>query len=195
MKERRQLLPPTAERIEAFWSHVDIQEGCWLWRGRHVARGYGLFGQGKRGSQAFAHRVSWLYSRLTDPGPLLVLHRCDNPACVRPSHLFLGTNADNVADMVEKGRQAQHDCDGRSSVTVTAEDVRQIRALFEAGEMDRVALAARFRISRQVVYFITTNRSWRADKYMPNILGTHRDTNRATRFHPAAKRGIAARAS
>lgn len=81
--------------------------GCWLWTGAPVARGYGRIGfgkTGKGGTVMYAHRFSWELHN----GPILdglnVLHHCDNPPCVNPSHLFLGTQGDNVTDMVQKGR-------------------------------------------------------------------------------------------
>lgn len=72
---------------------------CWEWRGYRTIKGYGSIGAGE-----FAHRVA--YELLVGPIPpkLYVLHHCDNPPCVNPSHLFLGTIADNNRDMVEKGR-------------------------------------------------------------------------------------------
>jgi len=78
-------------------------EGCWVWRGSLESHGYG---QTKiRSKQVLAHRLSWLLHHGSLPGDLCVLHRCDNPPCVRPDHLFLGTRADNFADMVAKGRR------------------------------------------------------------------------------------------
>ena len=97
---------------ERFWQKVDIRVGgCWLWtanctkdsKGR---RRYGLIGAGRRGEgMLYAHRVSWEIHNGPIPNGLQVLHRCDNPQCVNPSHLFLGTQLDNMHDMVRKGRR------------------------------------------------------------------------------------------
>src|SRR5678816_2871477 len=93
---------------ERFWSKVDQSGDCWIWTAHHLSSGYGLIGTGsmrdgtRRGS--LAHRVSWELAYGTIPDGLFVCHRCDNPSCVRPDHLFLGTCKDNAADSVAKGR-------------------------------------------------------------------------------------------
>jgi hypothetical protein len=93
-----------AENLEAhFWARVNKTDDCWLWMGsRNALRyGYGVYGKGGK----YAHRLSWEihHGRPIPPG-MNILHRCDNPPCVNPDHLFLGTQADNVVDMVRKGR-------------------------------------------------------------------------------------------
>ena len=79
--------------------------GCWLWIARLNNRGYGVIGRGRRGDgTTAAHRVSWeLFCGLI-PNGMHVLHKCDNPPCVNPQHLFLGTHGDNMRDAVRKGR-------------------------------------------------------------------------------------------
>jgi len=89
--------------IERFWAKVDKTGDCWEWTGARFHHGYGLFYE-SASVRTRAHRFA--YETLAGPIPpgVLVLHRCDNPPCVRPEHLFLGTQADNVADMIAKGR-------------------------------------------------------------------------------------------
>jgi len=94
-------LAPAEER---FWRQVQKDvDGCWLWTGRPV-QGYGRFRPSSRGTKIGAHRYSWELHVGPIPDGLDVCHRCDVPLCIRPDHLFLGTHADNMADMVAKGR-------------------------------------------------------------------------------------------
>jgi len=80
-----------------FWAHVMVSDGCWLWAGSVDSCGYGRWGS------RLAHRL--VYEALVGPiEGMYVLHRCDVPRCVSPGHLFLGTQADNMADMKSKGR-------------------------------------------------------------------------------------------
>lgn len=85
-----------------FWSRVRITDGCWEWTANHLPAGYGLVKA--EGRSHLAHRVSWELAHGPIPAGMLVLHRCDNPACVRPDHLWLGTQKQNIADMLTKGR-------------------------------------------------------------------------------------------
>lgn len=88
---------------ERFWEKVDKSGECWVWTAStHHQWGYGHFKF--RGKVAQAHRVSWEMHNGPIPEGLLVCHRCDNPPCIRPAHLFLGTDADNATDMVAKRR-------------------------------------------------------------------------------------------
>ena len=98
---------------EYFWRRVEKSHGCWLWTAYRDSKGYGFAVPG-RGQKQLAHRVSWVLHFGQIPDGLLVLHKCDNPPCVRPDHLFLGTHADNAADMVAKDRQASGDRNGAS---------------------------------------------------------------------------------
>ena len=100
--------------MDDFWSMVDrngptqphMTDGCWVWTGiKH--RGYGRFGQRGR-----SHRIAYEATVGPIPEGASVCHHCDNPPCCNPAHLFVGTNADNVADMVAKGRQAKGDRHG-----------------------------------------------------------------------------------
>ena len=85
-----------------FWMQVHKSSGCWVWVGNRIPQGYGTIGVG--GKPVRAHRYSWELHNGPIPDGLFVLHRCDNPPCVRPDHLFLGTALDNSRDCVDKGR-------------------------------------------------------------------------------------------
>lgn len=95
---------PTEANLECFWESVDrgLDQDCWLWEARRNHDGYGRFSI--RGSDFNASRVIWFMVHRSDPGALGVLHKCDNPPCVNPSHLFLGTARDNWLDAYRKGR-------------------------------------------------------------------------------------------
>lgn len=90
---------------EQFWANVEKTEDCWLWKASTFAdSGYGQMRVGKKMRRA--HRVGYEIQAGPIPEGLAVLHRCDEPRCVRGSHLFLGTHKENMADMVAKGRSA-----------------------------------------------------------------------------------------
>lgn len=130
-------MPPAPRPlVDRFWEMVrrGPSEECWPWTGSTRAGGYGAIAvrvPGRRHRLAPAHRVSWELHNGPIPDGLQVLHRCDNPPCVNPAHLFLGTNDDNVADMLSKGRNlVGQRC---AHAVLTAEDVRRARVLFRSG--------------------------------------------------------------
>lgn len=88
---------------DRFWRKVRKGRGCWEWISCKGEKGYGSFGVGHKTKRA--HRFSWEMSKGKIPDGMCVLHRCDNPRCVRPDHLFLGTPKDNTMDMIRKGRE------------------------------------------------------------------------------------------
>lgn len=93
-----------AEAESYFWARVNRSpDGCWEWQGGRTAAGYGIF-SGTHGRR-YAHRFSWELHHEAIPQGMLVCHQCDNPPCVRPDHLFLGSHADNAQDREAKGRR------------------------------------------------------------------------------------------
>lgn len=96
----RKLIPLSVR----FWKHVEKTDGCWLWNGATGEHGYGSIGGEGGAGNLRANRVSWQLHYGKVPDGLHVCHRCDNPPCVRPDHLFLGTRKDNLQDAKAKGR-------------------------------------------------------------------------------------------
>jgi hypothetical protein len=143
-----------------FWEKVQKTDGCWLWTaavkdGKHA---YGIFGV-KAGLYPRAHRVSWMmHHDAVVPNGLCVLHECDTPRCVRPDHLFLGTRADNAADMVAKGRGHLGEKDGNAKLTESA--VQAIREL-AAKRVPQTRIAAMFGIAQSTVSKIALGYRWR----------------------------------
>lgn len=148
--------PPKEEALaDRFWAKAKrTSSGCWEWTAGTTTGGYGKFWAA--GRAVGAHRFSWeLANDRKIPEGKWVLHDCDNPPCVNPNHLFIGTNVDNMADMVAKGRQTrgvEH-----LSSKLTPADVRAIRA---SDESQRV-LAVRFAVSQMAIWRVLVHRTWK----------------------------------
>lgn len=155
---------PLADR---FWEKVDKSSsphGCWLWTASKYPDGYGVIRTpaGSRG----AHRVSWELANGPVPDGLNVCHNCpggDNPACVNPDHLFLGTQTENVKDMYTKGRDDKSRGSAHYKTHLTEDDVRYIRSVYTPRhrEYGMTALAKRFGLSKPAMSHIVCGRSWR----------------------------------
>src|SRR5512138_3094264 len=104
------------ELAERFWSHVDRTGDCWEWSANRLPSKYGLFNV-RLGKSVLAHRVAYELAKEPIPDGMCVLHRCDNPPCVNPDHLFLGTDADNTRDRVQKGRAASGERNSQAKLT------------------------------------------------------------------------------
>jgi hypothetical protein len=98
---------------DRFWANVDKSGDCWEWQASVNLDGYGRFCL--KGKRIRAHRLSWVLANGEIPEGMCVLHKCDNPPCVSPDHLFLGTRADNVRDMVQKGRCRSGTCNPKKT--------------------------------------------------------------------------------
>ena len=146
-----------------FWAMVDRSGECWVWTGSRQRRpsgelSYGRFApNGDQGPVWQAHRFSRLLAdgRLPDEGK--VLHHCDNPGCVRPEHLYVGTSADNNADMVSRGRIARQRGTSNPRARLTEAQVREVRRRRDEGP---TPLAQEFGVRRQSISDILAGRTW-----------------------------------
>lgn len=146
---------------DRFWTKVLKTDGCWLWTGGGTRTGYGTFYI--EGRMQGAHVASWklTYGPLTDR--LCVLHKCDNPKCVRPDHLFIGTYKDNTQDMIAKGRARSPGASGErnNKAVLTENQVREIRSIYGRGISMPTAIAARFGVCRSTINQIVARKIWR----------------------------------
>lgn len=118
--------------VKRFWSKVHKTPTCWNWTGS-TRNGYGTFWARIGSNHSRTHRLSWMIHRGPIPNGMQVLHHCDNKKCVRPSHLWLGTNADNVRDKMQKGRYQNQKGEQNGNCILRAEDVLKIRMLHKSG--------------------------------------------------------------
>ena len=143
--------------VERFWAKVNKTEACWVWTGQTDSDGYGRIKTSNRPRKRIrAHGFSWELHVGPIPNGLDVCHRCDNPPCVRPDHLFLGTTADNQADKVAKGRQARGE--RHASAKLTTAHVLAIRADRTTRQRD---LASQYGVSIQLIAAIRARRVWK----------------------------------
>jgi len=138
----------TSKDVERFWSKVDKSGGedaCWIWMG-YTGIGYGQILWGKR--QIVSHRIAWTLTYGDIPNDLLVLHKCDNPPCVNPKHLFLGTNQDNVDDKMRKGRYHAVYGEKHGKHKLTDLQVSEVRQRYSSGKENQYDLAKIYKVSQ-----------------------------------------------
>ncbi len=156
--------PPLEER---FWAKVDKSGECWLWTGSQTKSGYGMF------NLVRAHRFSWELAHGPISDNLLVCHDCpggDNPLCVNPAHLWLGTSGDNTRDAARKGQMPTGDKNGsrlhpekrqrgdqHPMAKLTSEQVKEVRASTE----NNVAIARRLGVTDRLISAIRSGKVWK----------------------------------
>ena len=126
--------------------------GCWEWKGTILKSGYGEMSIKNR--KMLVHRLSYTLYYGTIPNGLFVCHRCDNRKCLNPAHLFLGTNKDNVDDMVSKGRQARGTRQGNSKLSDS-----EVLAIYKDTRSQR-AIAIAYGVCQKHVSYIKSGKQW-----------------------------------
>lgn len=169
MQLRRAGLLPIGTRApasleERFWRHVRKTDSCWLWVGSSKdGRGYGQIGSGGRGGKLIlVHRLSYIMHKGEIPDGMFVMHACDNPRCVNPEHLSVGTNSDNINDAIAKGRMhpvpppIQRGSDQHTS-KLKESDVRFIRDNPDILAHD---LAKKYGTNATSIYKVRSRKTW-----------------------------------
>ena len=168
-KRRASGVPVRRNDEFSFWARVDrisSPNGCWHWTGGKKPNGYGCISfQSKRW---LTHRLAYFLSNKIHPGDMFVCHSCDQPSCCNPSHLFLGSNSDNIIDATKKGRHKCNFKDDRiervqsgvyPSQKLTVENVNDIKTLLSSG-MTHKDIAKIFCVSRPTITCINSGRTW-----------------------------------
>lgn len=137
----------TASDIERFWSFIEKTDTCWIWTGAKTVDGYGLLSVkiGERVHTPRAHRIAYFLANGELPDKSLVCHRCDNPKCCNPAHLFLGTHQDNMTDMAEKHRGTN---------TLTADQEKSIVEQFNDMGFTKPQLAEIYQVPESLIQSI-----------------------------------------
>ena len=154
------------KNAEKFWSRVGIKSDaeCWEWMGPRTDRGYGVYAP-LPGVLLRTHRIAYaLFNNGIDES-LFVCHKCDNPACCNPAHLFLGTPKNNTQDMVKKGRGAKRNGEANPMAKLSVE---QVRSIFVDSRTNR-EIANSYNIEKTLVSMIRLRKIWaEATKDLPN---------------------------
>lgn len=142
---------PVVDRFNA--KHLKVDSGCWEWQAAKDKDGYGCLQVA--GEKVRAHRLSWELHYEAIPRGMVVCHACDNPACVNPEHLFLGTVADNNADKVSKGRHSRGEAHGMAKLS--SDQVAAIRTMHGVIHKD---IARLYGVSKSLIGAIRAGEAW-----------------------------------
>lgn len=146
--------------VERFWIRVDRsnENGCWIWKGDRSKKGYGQLKI--NGTNARAHRIAYKLEHGIIPDGLLVLHRCNNPSCVRPSHLYAGTPKDNSRDLQATGYQNTNAGSRNGQAKLNEYQVTEIRQRYAAGDVSQYELARLYSVSRSCIKDVVNHTWW-----------------------------------
>ena len=145
--------------MDRLWNRTDRSNGCWIWLGAKVTDGYGEIMV--NGKQIRTHRLAWELTNGSIPKGMCVCHRCDNPSCINPKHLFLGTNNDNIQDRIKKGRRGgPKGGENYISSKLKSFQIKEIRML--KGEMSERKIAEEYHIGKSQVHRIVSKQCWKS---------------------------------
>jgi hypothetical protein len=177
----KNLLNRFSSRVNVPEDWIENLKKCWIWIANTDRDGYGRISS--KGVQYKAHRISWEIYNGPIPDELLVLHKCDNPPCVNPNHLFLGTHKDNSVDMVNKGR-SNHSLGSTNPRAILSEcDVLEILTSIENETITSIhQIINKYKVSKSTIFQIFDGRSWQCTvkdyytfdqlKYLKNKIDT-----------------------
>ena len=160
--------------LERFLAKVEINEenGCWEWTGSHDSCGYGQIKIRRiRPSALGSHRVSYLHYNGDIPEEFCVCHKCDNPKCVNPEHLFVGTNLDNTRDMINKGRDRSGDHKGEANAYSKLKEKDVLEIVNSLSTMNNKQIAEIYDTTHANISLIRRGKSW------THVTGFDRETN------------------
>lgn len=172
-------MPPREPLEIRFWRFV-IKRGpddCWEWSGSRDKKGYGIIWIGYKltadRTNTRSHRISWILANGTIPAGMYVCHKCDNPPCCNPGHLFIGTQTDNMADMRAKGRSATGDRNGSRTKPenlvrgekhpqskLTNAQINEIRIRYKSGLANQYDLAKEYNVCQPTISAIVAGKYW-----------------------------------
>ena len=127
---------------------IKKEHGCWEWQKGFNSKGYGMFYY--KNKDILAHRFAYEFFIGKIENMLFVCHKCDNPKCVNPNHLFLGTQKDNVKDMIIKGRKFVMPRDENTETKIFTDDIKLIKEMYGVEKVKTIA--EKFNVSRQTIY-------------------------------------------
>lgn len=147
-----ELIDNNPKTVHSFWTKVKINSPfkCWEWLAYKNHNGYGMFRQRR------AHRIVWSLVNGLIPDEIFVLHKCDNPSCVNPGHLFLGTQVDNMRDKMEKGRHRW----GSGNAKLTSKQVKAIRIMGSRHNMLQKDIANIFSMTQSQISRVLAKKCW-----------------------------------
>lgn len=165
--------------IKRFWKYVRKSDGCWLWTGSKFRTGYGQFWC--NGTNARAHRVSYILANGEIPAGLMILHSCDNPACVNPAHLSAGTAQENMKDASVKGRLPNRSGENCPTAKLSKEIVKEIRNRYHSSNLSTAQLAKEYNVTPSNLMYILSNKTWKDESYSKTVKPKQRRGSAAPR--------------